>query len=116
MRVELEEPAMADELIVYLERWDCPVRRVGAGRIEVDERSLALGEALALVRAGRCYGCRDVVSQALAELGSPLCADCRDDVSRSDAGFRASRLKVEALLGVWNALHPRAQVSLPDFA
>jgi hypothetical protein len=116
MRVQLEEPALVDELLVYLDRCDCPARRLGPARIDVDERSLALGEALALVRAGRCYGCSAFISQALAELGSPLCDDCRGRTLRSHAGLQASRLKVEALLRVWNALHPHARVSLPDLA
>ncbi len=116
MRVELEEPSMVDELIVYLDRCDCPARRLAADLIDVDERTLAVGEALALVRAGRCYGCGSVVSPALAELGSPLCEDCRGDAARAHAGLQASRLKVEALLRVWNTLHPHARVSLPELA
>lgn len=116
MRVALEQPALVGDLIVYLHRCDCPARRLREDLIDVDERALALDEALALVRAGRCYGCSGIVTEALAELGSPLCDDCRDGVVRPRPDLRSSRLKVEALLRVWNVLHPEARVSVADVA
>lgn len=115
MRVTLQEPAVAEDLIVYLGRCDCRARRLRSDLIDVDERSLAVGDALSLVRAGRCYSCGEQIPTALAELGSPLCHSCRvDSVPGTHAGLRSSRLKVESLLRVWNALHPLAHATVAE--
>lgn len=115
MRVTLEEPAVADDLIVYLNRCDCRARRLRDGLIDIDDRSLAEGDALSLVRAGRCYSCGERITPSLAELGSPLCHDCRTEgVPAMHAGLRSTRLKVESLLRTWNALHPQGRATVAE--
>src|SRR5918994_2403275 len=106
MRVQLDQPKFADDLIGFLDRCNCRVRRLAEDLVDVKPaRTLDVEAALRLTKAGRCYLCGESVEAALAELGSPLCHDCR-------AGQPVERpralLEVQAYLQVWNALHPTA--------
>ena len=109
MRVRLEEPDDLGEIIVFLRSCDCRARHVSNDTLDVGfAAETKIQRSLDLVAAGRCYGCAAVVPEALAELGSPLCQDCRDD--RRGEGL--DRLRIEAYLRIWNALHPKARASI----
>lgn len=112
MRVQLDQPKFADELIGFLDRCNCRVRRLAEDLVDVRPAyAVDVEAALRLTQAGRCYSCAEVVETALAELGSPLCHDCR-------AGHAPERprglLEVQAYLQVWNALNPTAATTLVD--
>jgi hypothetical protein len=114
MRVQLEHPKFADDLISYLDRCNCRVRRVAEDLVDVrPAHSIDVDAALQLTKAGRCYACGEPVEAALAELGSPLCHDCRSVPARRPESSRAL-LEVQAYLQVWNALHPSAATTLVD--
>jgi hypothetical protein len=114
MRIRLNEPDLADDLVEFLGRCECTVERVGRNILNVDYGGLGRPEtALILVRKGLCYGCGGEVGAMLARLGSPLCADCRDG-SWPDrpSGRNQDRLVVGSYLRVWSKLHPGALVSV----
>jgi hypothetical protein len=114
MRIRLNEPDLADDLVAFLARCECTVERVGRDVLSVDYAGLARPEtALNLVRNGLCYSCGDEVGSTLARLGSPLCADCRHG-SWPDrpSGRNRDRLVVGSYLRVWSKLHPGALVSV----
>lgn len=109
MRVQLEEPNAADELIDYLDRCNCRARRVGEDIVDVRPgQNHDVDAALRLTKAGRCYSCAEPVERALAELGSPLCHDCRSVAGRRSRERSGALLELQAYLQVWNALHPSA--------
>lgn len=116
MRVQLEQPKFADDLISYLDRCNCRVRRVAEDLVDVKPaRVVDVDEALLLTKAGRCYACGEPVESALAELGSPLCHDCRAVPGRiGPAEGSRALLELQAYLQVWNALHPAAATTLLD--
>jgi hypothetical protein len=112
MRVQLDQPKFAEDLIGFLDRCNCRVRRLAEDLVDVKPaHTLDVEAALRLTKAGRCYSCGEAVEAALAELGSPLCHDCR-------AGKLPERpralLEVQAYLQVWNALHPTAATTLVE--
>jgi hypothetical protein len=112
MRVQIQQPKFADDLIGFLDRCNCRVQRLAEDLVDVKPAySLDVEAALRLTQAGRCYACGESVEAALAELGSPLCHDCR-------AGKPAERpralLELQAYLQVWNALHPTAATTLVE--
>ncbi len=111
MRVRLEEPDDLGDIIVFLRSCDCRARHVANDMIDVGfVAETEIQRSLDLVAAGRCYGCAAVVTEALAELGSPLCQDCRDSGRGRADGL--DRLRIEAYLRIWNALHPAARASI----
>ena len=111
MRVRLEEPDDLSDIIVFLRSCDCRARYVSNDMLDVGFAAEAeIQRSLDLIAAGRCYGCAAVVPEALAELGSPLCHDCRD----SGRGEGFDRLRIEAYLRIWNALHPASRASILD--
>ena len=116
MRVQLEQPKFADDLISYLDRCNCRVRRLAEDLVDVKPaHRAAVDAALQLTKAGRCYSCGEPVEAALAELGSPLCHDCRRVPARARrADDSRALLEVQAYLQVWNALHPSAATTLLD--
>jgi hypothetical protein len=112
VRIELDDTAAAAELLGFLRSFDCSARTVGAHLLEVEfEHPARLELVLALTRAGLCQGCGGPVAPALAELGSRFCHDCRDGV---DGRARLDRIRIDAFIGVWNALHPTAHATLLD--
>ena len=111
MRVQLEKPDDLGDMDVFLRSCDCRTRHVSHDMLDVRFPVEAeIQRSLELVAAGRCYGCAELVSEALAELGSPLCQDCRD----SGRGRGFDRLRIEAYLRIWNTLHPAARASILD--
>jgi hypothetical protein len=116
MRVHLEQPKFADDLISYLDRCNCRVRRLAEDLVDVKPaQTIDVDAALRLTKAGRCYACGEPVEAALAELGSPLCHDCRRAPARNGrAESSRALLEVQAYLQVWNALHPSAATTLVD--
>ena len=116
MRVQLEQPKSAEELISYLDRCNCRVRRVAEDLVDVrPAHAVDVDAALRLTKAGRCYACGEEVETALAELGSPLCHDCRGRPGRNGhAEHPLALLEVQAYLQVWNALHPSAATTLVE--
>lgn len=114
MRIRLNEPDLADDLVEFLARCECTVERVGRGVLSVDYAGLGRPEtALSLVRRGLCYRCGDEVGAMLIRLGSPLCADCRDGAcGDKPSGRNQDRLVVGSYLRVWSKLHPGALVTV----
>ena len=111
MRVRLDVPNDLGEIVGFLRSCDCRVRHISKEVLDVGfEHETEIQRSLDLVAAGRCYGCAAVVPEPLAQLGSPLCQDCRDN----GRGEGLDRLRIEAYLRIWNALHPAARASILD--
>ena len=112
VRIELDDTAATAELLGFLRSFDCRAEPVGPHLLEVEFEHPPRPElALALTRAGLCESCGGAVAPALAELGSRFCHDCRDG---GDGGARLDRIRLDAFIGVWNALHPAAHATLRD--
>lgn len=115
MRIRLNEPDLAEDLVEFLKRCECTVERVGKNVLSVGYPGMGPSETalIKLVRAGLCYSCGDEVGAMLGRLGSPLCADCRDG-SWPDrpASRNQDSIVVRSYLRVWSKLHPGAAVSI----
>jgi hypothetical protein len=112
VRIELDDTAATAELLGFLRSFDCSAQAVGPRLLEVEFEHAPRPElTLALTRAGLCGSCGGPVAPALAELGSRLCHDCRDG---GDGCARLDRIRLDAFMGVWNALHPTALATLRD--
>ena len=111
MRLQLEQPAFADELVVFLARCDWLARRVAFDVFDVTLPAARRLEARRhFARTGLCMECGGEIANSLAELGSLLCHDCRDGDPRGSNGAQSHeyRVELEGYLKVWNALHPTA--------
>ena len=72
MRIRVNEPDLADDLVEFLGRCECTVERVGRDVLSVDYAGLGRPEtALSLLRKGLCYRCGEEVGAMLGRLGSP---------------------------------------------
>ncbi len=112
MRIEFDDTAATGELLGFLRSFDCSAQAVGPRLVEVEFARPPRPElTLALTKAGLCEGCGGPVAPVLAELGSQLCHDCRDG---NDGRARLDRIRLDAFIGVWNALHPTAPATLRD--
>lgn len=112
MWIELDDTAATAELLGFLRSFDCSAQALGPRLLEVEfEHASRLELTLAFTKAGLCGSCGGPVARALAELGSRLCHDCRDG---SDVYARLDRIRLDAFMGVWNALHPTALATLRD--
>jgi hypothetical protein len=111
LRIRLDHEGTTAELVAYLRNCNCTAAHLAPDVLEV--ASIAPADALAMVRAGRCYSCGEEIAPSLSELGSPRCHDCRDE-GGSARLERLDRIKLEAYLRVWNELHPSDRITVLD--
>jgi hypothetical protein len=120
VRLRIDDPMLAPELLAFLRRCECDVEHRGPTTLEVDLRhSLDIEMAMRQLRAGRCYRCAGEIEPFIKRLGSPLCIDCRQSLNGhaaelDEAPIREewTRMEVEAYVKVWCALHPDCSVEL----
>lgn len=110
VRIELDDTAAFAELLGFLRSFDCSAQPAGPHLLDVKFEHAPRPElTLALARAGRCEECGGSIAPALSELGSSRCHDCRDGC---DSRARLDRIRLDAFIGVWNALHPTSHATL----
>jgi len=121
--IELENPALIDDLLWFLRRCLCTVERAGPAGVLVVLPAGKNSEAI-----GCCYGCGRPVEESLERLGSVRCLDCRSGIVGELGEERRRELldavrhrqaaeeQIRAFVRVWCALHGGPSTRLPQAA
>ena len=116
VRLRLDDPSVALELVAFLRRCQCNVEHLGPTTVGVGlGHPVDVEAAVQRLQTGLCYDCGDVIEEALFRLGSGRCHDCRTGSGHRHPDSpreRWTRMEVESYLKIWRAQHPDSRVEL----